>query len=124
MNVVFSHDWLTGMRGGEKVLEAMARLFPDAGIYTLVHKKGSLSRELEARTIHTSFLQNWPGAATHYKYYLPFFPSAIESLKVDRADLVISSSHCAAGAAASTAWSSAPCMRVVALLIIPMVLSG
>src|SRR4051794_26131285 len=47
--VVLVHDWLTGMRGGEKVLESLCRLFPHADLLTLVHKRGSVSPLIEGR---------------------------------------------------------------------------
>ena len=68
------HDWLTGMRGGEKVLEAFAARFPKAPIYTLFHFPGSVSKSLESHPIRTSFLQRAPGLRRHYRRYLPFFP--------------------------------------------------
>jgi len=94
--VALVHDWLTGMRGGEKVLEAIAELYPDAPIYTLLHVKGSVSPALERRRIRCSFVQRLPGSARHYRSYLPVFPTAIEQFDFDGYDLVISTSHCAA----------------------------
>jgi len=90
------HDWLTGMRGGEKVLEALADLLPEAPIYTLFHLAGSVSAKLSARSIRTSFLQKAPGLARHYRRYLPLFPVAIEELDLSGFELIVSSSHCAA----------------------------
>ncbi|PYQ17513.1 MAG: glycosyltransferase family 4 protein [Acidobacteria bacterium] len=84
------------MRGGEKVLLALARLFPDAPIFTLLHVKGSLCPELEARELHTTFVQRLPGVATRYREYLPLFPAAAASIDLSGFDLVISSSHCVA----------------------------
>jgi glycosyltransferase involved in cell wall biosynthesis len=84
------------MRGGEKVLLSLARLFPQAPIYTLVHLKGSVAPELEARAIRTSFVQHLPGVARRYRHYLPLFPFAIEAFDLQGFDLVFSSSHCAA----------------------------
>jgi glycosyltransferase involved in cell wall biosynthesis len=96
MRVALVHDWLTGMRGGEKVLLSLLRLFPDADIFTLLHVKGSVAPEIEARPIRTSFVQRLPGVARHYRRYLPLFPAAIGSLDLGGYDLVISSSHCVA----------------------------
>jgi glycosyltransferase involved in cell wall biosynthesis len=96
MRVALVHDWLTGMRGGEKVLRSLLRMFPDADIFTLLHVKGSVAAEIEARPIHTSFVQRLPGVARHYRRYLPLFPAAIGSLDLSGYDLVISSSHCVA----------------------------
>jgi glycosyltransferase involved in cell wall biosynthesis len=84
------------MRGGEKVLLSLAGLFPDAPIYTLLHVKGSVAPELEARPIRTSFVQRLPRVATHYRQYLPLFPAAAASLDLSGYDLVVSSSHCVA----------------------------
>jgi glycosyltransferase involved in cell wall biosynthesis len=90
------HDWLTGMRGGEKVLEAVASLYPGAPIHTLFHFPGSVSPALEAHPIATSFLQRAPGIRRHYRRYLPLFPAAIEDFDLGGHDLVVSSSHCVA----------------------------
>ena len=94
--VVLVHDWLTGMRGGEKVLESICRLFPTAELCTLVYERGSVSPLIESRRIRTSPLQRLPGATRRYREMLPLFPAAIELFDLDDADLVISTSHCAA----------------------------
>jgi glycosyltransferase involved in cell wall biosynthesis len=90
------HDWLTGMRGGEKALEVVCERFPDAELFTLMHVRGSVSPVIERRRIHTSFIQNLPGAATHYRNYLPLFPMAIERFSFEGFDRVLSLSHCVA----------------------------
>ncbi len=94
--VAIVHDWLTGMRGGERCLEALCDLFPRADIFTLLHVKGSVSKTIEERRIQTSAIQTLPFAASRYRYYLPLFPWAIEQLKLDGYDLILSSSHCVA----------------------------
>jgi glycosyltransferase involved in cell wall biosynthesis len=96
VRVALVHDWLTGMRGGEKVLLSLVRLFPDATIHTLLHVKGSVAPELEARPIRTTFVQHLPGVARHYRRYLPLFPAAVGAMDLGGYDLVISSSHCVA----------------------------
>ncbi len=96
--VALVHDWLTGMRGGEKVLESICRLFPSAGLVTLVHVPGAVSAVIERRSIRTSWIQRLPGSARLYRQYLPLFPTAIELLDFDDVDLIISTSHCAAKA--------------------------
>ena len=98
MRVALVHDWLTGMRGGEKVLEVLCELYPDADVFTLLHQRGSVSATIERHRITTSFIQRLPFAAARYRSYLPLFPLAIEQLSLDAYDLVISSSHCAAKA--------------------------
>jgi glycosyltransferase involved in cell wall biosynthesis len=96
LRVALVHDWLTGMRGGEKVLEAIAERFPGAPIFTLFHFPGSVSPALEAHPIVTSSLQRWPGVRRHYRRYLPLFPAAIEDFDLSGYDLVVSTSHCVA----------------------------
>jgi glycosyltransferase involved in cell wall biosynthesis len=98
VRVALVHDWLTGMRGGERVLEALCELYPTADIFTLLHRRGSVSPAIERHRIETSFVQWLPYAATRYRRYLPLFPAAVEQFDLDPYDLVISSSHCAAKA--------------------------
>ena len=96
--IAIVHDWLTGMRGGEKVLEILCELYPEATLFTLVHKKGSCSPAIERMKIRTSYLQSLPGGLSHYRHYLPLYPAAAKSLNLAGFDLVISSSHAAAKA--------------------------
>jgi len=96
IKVALVHDWLTGMRGGEKCLEVFCELFPEATVFTLIHKKGSVSPTIEKMKIQTSFLQNIPGIFKNYRNFLPFYPAAIENFNLGGYDLVLSSSHCVA----------------------------
>jgi glycosyltransferase involved in cell wall biosynthesis len=96
MKIALVHDWITGMRGGEKVLEVFCELFPHAHLYTLLHNKGSASDTIENMDIHTSFLQHLPLAERKYRYFLPVFPTAIERFDSRGYDVVLSSSHCVA----------------------------
>ncbi len=96
LRIALIHDWLTGMRGGEKCLEVMCELFPDAPIYTLLHVKGAMSPLIESKTIHTSFLQRFPFVEQKYRIYLPLFPFAIEAFDFSGYDLLLSTSHCVA----------------------------
>lgn len=96
IKVAIVHDWLTGMRGGEKCLECFCELFPEATLFTLVHDKGSVSPAIENMDIRTSFLQNFPGISKNYRSFLPLFPKAIESFDLSGHELVLSSSHCVA----------------------------
>jgi glycosyltransferase involved in cell wall biosynthesis len=96
MKVALVHDWLTGMRGGERCLEIFCELFPGADLFTLVHHKGSVSPTIEGRRVQTSFLQRVPGLAKRYRFALPLMPMAIESFDLTPYDLVLSSSHCVA----------------------------
>lgn len=96
MKIALVHDWLTGMRGGEKVLEVFCQLLPSADIFTLLHLPGSVSEQIEKHKIITSFLQKMPLVKKKYRYYLPLMPCAIESLDLSEYDVIISSSHCVA----------------------------
>ncbi len=96
MRVALVHDWLTGMRGGEKCLEVFCEMFPEAPIYTLVHRPGSVSGAIASHPIHTSFLQRAPWGPKKYQHYLPLYPAAIERFDLRGYDLVLSSSHAAA----------------------------
>ena len=92
--IALVHDWLTGMRGGEKVLEVLCERFPAADLFTLVHVPGSVAPIIERRPIHTSFVQHLPGVRRWYRHYLPLFPWAIERFDFTGFDLVVSVSHC------------------------------
>ena len=96
MKVALVQDWLTGMRGGEKCLEVLCELFPDAPIYTLLHNKGAMSPLIESKKIVTSFIDALPKKETAYRSYLPLFPKAIEQFNFSEFDLVISTSHAVA----------------------------
>src|SRR5205809_244401 len=96
VRVALVHDWLTGMRGGERCLEVFAELFPAADLFTLLHVPGSVAPAIERRRITTSFIQRLPAAATRYRQYLPLFPAAIARFDLRGYDLVLSSSHCVA----------------------------
>src|SRR5262245_1238922 len=96
MKTAIVHDWLNGMRGGERVLEALLELYPSAPIYTLFYQRGSVSPAIAGRRIITSWLDRVPGVYRFYRNMLPIFPAAVESLSLDEFDLVISSSHAVA----------------------------
>lgn len=96
MKIALIHDWCTGMRGGEKCLEVLCEIYPDAPIYTLLHNKGSMSPIIERHTIITSFIDALPGKAMQYRKYLPLFPFAIAQFDLSEYDLVISTSHAVA----------------------------
>jgi glycosyltransferase involved in cell wall biosynthesis len=96
LRVALVHDWLTGMRGGEKCLEVLCRAFPEAPLYTLIHRRGALSPAIEAMAIKTSPLQYVPGVFRHYRHLLPAMPLAAKAWKPGSVDLVVSLSHCVA----------------------------
>lgn len=92
--VAVLHDWLTGMRGGEAVLEAILGLLPDAEIFTLFHFPGLVSETIEAHPIHTTSLQKLVTRVNDYRQLLPLYPRAVREWDLSRFDLVVSSSHC------------------------------
>ena len=96
MRVGIVHDWLRGMRGGEKVLSCLCELLGEADILTLLHVPGSCDKQIESRRIITSGLNDLPGVRRYYRYLLGVMPLAIERLKAMDYDLIISSSHCVA----------------------------
>ena len=96
MRVALVHDWLTGMRGGERVLEVLCELYPKAPIYTLFFQPNKISHTILNHKIHSSFLNKFPFVSRYYRYLLPLFPYAIESFNLTQYDLVISTSHCVA----------------------------
>jgi glycosyltransferase involved in cell wall biosynthesis len=91
MRTAIIHYWLVSMRGGEKVLEALCDMYPDADIFTLVCDRSAISEKLQRHKITTSFLQSIPGAKRHYQSFLPLMPFALESLDLSGYDLIISS---------------------------------
>ena len=96
MRVALVHDWLTGMRGGEKCLEIFCELFPSADLYTLVYAPETVSPTIRQMKVKSSFINRLPRAKRLYRYYLPLFPSATERFNLGAYDLVLSSSHCVA----------------------------
>ena len=91
MRVALIHYWLVGMRGGEKVLEALGELFPQADIYCHVCDRDQISEQLRKHTIRTTFIQRLPRAKRYYQRYLPLMPLALEQIDLRDYDLVISS---------------------------------
>jgi glycosyltransferase involved in cell wall biosynthesis len=97
MKVAIVQDWLVVYGGAERVLEQLLDLYPQADLYALIDFVPPAQRHfLRGRTPHTSFLQNIPGAAKHYRKMLPLMPLAIEQFDLGAYDLVISSSYCVA----------------------------
>ena len=89
-------DWLTAMRGGERCLEAICDIYPDANIFTLVHIPNSVSKIIESHKIYTSYVQRLPGDIKNFRKYLPIFPYAIRQFDLNGYDVILSFSHCVA----------------------------
>jgi glycosyltransferase involved in cell wall biosynthesis len=91
LKVAIIHYWLINMRGGEKVLEALCELYPDADIFTHVYEPNKVSQAIREKNVRTTFIQRLPLAKKHYQKYLPLMPLALEQLDLSAYDLVISS---------------------------------
>lgn len=91
MRVAIIHYWLVGMRGGEKVLEALCRMFPGADIFTHVYLPGAVSPVIRAHKVTETYIGRLPFARRLYQSYLPLMPGALERLDLTGYDLVISS---------------------------------
>jgi glycosyltransferase involved in cell wall biosynthesis len=96
MKVGLVHDWLTGMRGGEKCLEVFCELFPTADLYTLIYQPDRASGVIRGMRIKAAWINRLPGVERYYRYCLPLFPRAIEQIDFHGYDLILSSSHCVA----------------------------
>ena len=91
MKVALVHVWLVGMRGGERVLEALCRLYPEADIFTHVYDPDQTSETIKRHNIKTTFINRLPRARKWYQNYLPLMPLALAELDLSEYDLVISS---------------------------------
>jgi glycosyltransferase involved in cell wall biosynthesis len=96
MRVAIVHDWLLGMRGGEKCLEVFCEIFPQADLYTLLYAPDEISAIIRGMKVHSSWLNRIPWIRRTYRYYLPLFPRIAENFDLKDYDLVLSSSHCVA----------------------------
>jgi glycosyltransferase involved in cell wall biosynthesis len=88
--IALVHYWLVRMRGGERVLEQVLRLFPEADIFTHVYDPDAISESIRARRVRTTFIDRLPASRRHYQKYLPLMPRALEELDLSAYDLVIS----------------------------------
>lgn len=96
MRVALIHDWLTGMRGGEKCLEVFCEIFPDADLYTLVQVREKVSPVIARMNTRVSWLNRVPRMQRTYRFFLPLFPRVVEQFDLRGYDLILSSSHCVA----------------------------
>lgn len=92
MKVAIIHYWLVNLRGGEKVLESLCELYPQADIFTHVYVPEKFKESIISKhKITTTFIAKLPFASKYYQTYLPFMPLALEQLDLSGYDLVISS---------------------------------
>ena len=91
LRVAIIHYWFIGRAGGERVVEALAEIFPQADLFSLIADHSTLAPILQARKLQTSFLQRVPGAKKFHRHFLPLQPLALEQFDLSNYDLVISS---------------------------------
>lgn len=91
LRVAIVHYWFVGRAGGERVVEEIAKLFPQADIFTLFAKDEVLATSLPGRKVTTSWLQRVPGSARFHRHLLALQPFALEQFDLSKYDLVISS---------------------------------
>jgi len=97
MNLAIVHEWLNIFGGSERLLSEIINMYPQADLYALIHNKQNLiNTPLEGRSIKTSFLQKIPRVEHLYRGLLPLMPFAIESMNVQKYDVVLSISHAVA----------------------------
>lgn len=89
--VAIVHYWLVSMRGGERVIERLLRMYPDADLFTHVYDPRRMSSTIRKANVTTSFINRLPFAQRFYQYYLPLMPMALEEFDLSGYDLVISS---------------------------------
>lgn len=90
LRVALIHYWMVNHGGGERVLDALAELFPQADIFVVVAKASTVSAEVRRHKLTTSFVQHLPGSSRYYRHFLPLYPLALESFDLSDYDLVIS----------------------------------
>ena len=91
LRVAIVHYWFTGYGGGERVVEALAEIFPQADFYCLLASEDPEVPALRGRRLTTSFVGRIPGATRWYRHFLLLYPFALEQFDFSNYDLVISS---------------------------------
>jgi len=91
LKVAIIHYWLINMRGGEKVIEALLEMFPQADIFTHVYDPNAVSHLIKSKRIITSYINKLPKAKKLYQLYMPLMPKALNSFNLQDYDLIISS---------------------------------
>ena len=91
MKTAIVHYWLVNMRGGEKVLEALLEMFPEADIFTHVYDPDAMPDSIKSHRVFTSYIQKLPMAKKLYQKYMPLMPNALNGFNLQEYDLIISS---------------------------------
>ncbi len=90
LRVAIVHYWFVNRRGGERVVEVLAEMFPQADIFTLFFDPKVLPDSILSHRLTASFLQRIPGITRYYPMFLPLYPLALEQFRLDDYNLVIS----------------------------------
>ena len=90
MRVALVHDWLNQQGGAEVVLDQLHRMFPDAPVHTSFYDPNLVDPVFRTMEIHPTWLQRLPGWRTRHQAFLPLFPLAFQSTRVQDVDLVVS----------------------------------
>ena len=91
MKVAIIHYWLVNMRGGEKVIEALLDMYPEADLFTHVYDPDSVSDKIKKHRVYTSSVNRLPFSKKFYRLYMPLMPNALLGFNLQKYDLVISS---------------------------------
>jgi glycosyltransferase involved in cell wall biosynthesis len=90
MKVAIVHYWLVDRRGGERVVEALCELYPQADIFTNIYDPAPFAETLAGHKVRTTFVNRLPWATRMIQPYLPLMPLALEQIDLRGYDLVIS----------------------------------
>ena len=91
MRVAIVHYWLVNMRGGEKMIETLLEMFPEADVYTHVYDPAAITETIRSKKIYTSYINKLPFAKKLYQLYMPLMPAALMGFNLQKYDLIISS---------------------------------
>jgi glycosyltransferase involved in cell wall biosynthesis len=91
LRVAIVHYWFTAYGGGERVVESLSEIFPQADIFALVANRDEIPLALRKHSVVDSFVSRIPGAKRWYRNFLPLYPIALEQFDLSGYDLVISS---------------------------------
>lgn len=91
MKIALVHDYLTQRGGAERVFELLCKRYPEADVFTSLYD-AQKTIDLGERIVNTTFLQNIPGAAKHFRLIAPLYFPAFRALDLQNYDLIISSS--------------------------------
>jgi glycosyltransferase involved in cell wall biosynthesis len=86
------HDYLLVMRGAERTFAAIADMYPQAPLFTLLYDEHNTNERFASHSVTTSPLQRLGARQSNFRRLLPLYPSAVGRLRLPPSDLVLSSS--------------------------------